>query len=107
MSDIIRHLMETIESRKDSDPGSSYTAKLMHAGTDKINRKVLEEAYETAVAALGSDRALLTRELCDLLYHALVLAAHRGVGLADLETELERRSGTSGLAEKASRGAKD
>jgi phosphoribosyl-ATP pyrophosphohydrolase len=104
MKDTFERLMGVIEERKTADPASSYTAKLMHAGVDAMNKKVLEEAYETCVAAREQDRGHLVRELADLFYHALVLAASCGVKVAEIAGELDRRSGVSGLAEKASRG---
>ena len=104
MQDTFERLAGVIESRKGADPGSSYTAKLMHAGVDAINKKVMEEAYETCVAARENDKPHLVCELADLFYHALVLAAFRGVAVAEIAAELDRRAGQSGLAEKASRG---
>ena len=103
MQDTFERLAGVIESRKAADPGSSYTAKLMHAGVDAINKKVMEEAHEACVAARENDKPHLVRELADLFYHALVLAAFRGVAVGDIAAELDRRAGQSGLAEKAAR----
>ncbi len=99
-------LAATIESRKSASPDSSYTAKLLHAGLEKIGRKVMEEAGELVEAAgePGDEgREHTVYEAGDLFYHALVLLAHRGIPLAEVEAELARRFGTSGLVEKASR----
>jgi len=95
-----------LASRKDSSPDSSYTAKLMSRGTEKINSKITEEAAEVCEAALEEDRDHLVYEICDLLFHTFVQAVHRGVSLDDIRNELHRRFGTSGLEEKASRGLK-
>lgn len=92
-----------IRSRKGQDPASSYTAKLFADGRAKIAQKVGEEAVETVIAALGADRKALTGEAADLVYHLLVLLADAGLGLDDVRAELARRTGTSGLTEKANR----
>jgi len=92
-----------IRTRKGQDPASSYTAKLFADGRAKIAQKVGEEAVETVIAALGSDKAALTSEAADLVYHLLVLLADAGLGLDDVRAELARRTGTSGLTEKANR----
>jgi phosphoribosyl-ATP pyrophosphohydrolase len=103
--------MATIESRRDqpADPLSakkSYTVKLLEGGTAKIGGKITEEAAEVVEAAgePGDDgRSHFVYECADLVYHLFVMMAHRGVKLAELETELARRFGISGLEEKASR----
>ena len=92
-----------IRSRKGSDPASSYTAQLFSDGRARIAKKVGEEATETVIAAMGSDKTALTAEAADLVYHLLVLLADAGLGLQDVRTELARRIGTSGLTEKANR----
>ncbi|MEO5938379.1 MAG: phosphoribosyl-ATP diphosphatase [Sphingomonas sp.] len=92
-----------IRSRKGSDPASSYTAQLFADGRARIARKVGEEAVETVIAAMGSDSAALTAEAADLIYHLLVLLADAGLSLDDVRAELARRTGRSGLIEKASR----
>ncbi|MEK6795059.1 MAG: phosphoribosyl-ATP diphosphatase [Spirochaetota bacterium] len=97
-------LASVIAERKTADPSTSYTAKLMHTGVDKMNKKIIEEAYETCMAAKENDKAHLTAEICDLFYHTLVLAGYKDITIADIASELERRAGTSGLLEKASRG---
>lgn len=99
----LRQLETTIALRKAADPASSYVAKLNFGGVPLIARKVGEEAIETIVAALSADAAALTSEAADLLFHLLVLLNARGVSLADVEDELARREGTSGVTEKASR----
>ncbi len=100
---VLDRLFEIIESRRGADPDTSYTAQLLAAGPEQIARKLGEEAVETIVAALG-EGSDLTAESADLLYHLLVLWAARGVRPDDVWRELQRREGTSGLEEKASRG---
>lgn len=82
---------------------SSYTAKLLAAGTAKCAQKLGEEAVETVIAAMSTDRDELVKESADLLYHLLVLLRDGGVSLAEVMAELDRRTAQSGLAEKAGR----
>ncbi|MEO6093777.1 MAG: phosphoribosyl-ATP diphosphatase [Novosphingobium sp.] len=96
-------LEATIASRRTADPSSSYVAKLHAKGLPKITQKFGEEAVETIVAALAEDREALVGEVADLLFHLMVLLAAKGVPLAEVLAELNRREGTSGLAEKAHR----
>jgi phosphoribosyl-ATP pyrophosphohydrolase len=100
---ILERLFSVIEGRKGADPASSYTAKLLAEGMPKIAKKIGEEATETVIAATAGSAADVARESADLLYHLLVLWAASGVKPADVWSELARREGTSGLAEKASR----
>jgi phosphoribosyl-ATP pyrophosphohydrolase len=98
--------MAVIASRKTAAPASSYTARLLAGGVPKIGAKITEEAAETVEAAGepgDAGREHLIRETADLLYHLFVMLAHRDVTLADVEAELARREGISGLEEKASR----
>ncbi|MDJ0992360.1 MAG: phosphoribosyl-ATP diphosphatase [Dinoroseobacter sp.] len=103
MSDVLRQLADTIEARKNADPQSSWTAKLLAKGPDKAAEKFGEEAVEAVIAAVKNDRDNLTYEAADVLYHLLVMLAARNVALEDVLAELERRAGTSGIAEKAGR----
>ena len=100
----IERLAETIEARKGADPESSWTAKLFAKGPEKCAEKFGEEAVEAIIEAVKGDRARLASEAADVLYHMLVMLAARDVSLADVEAELMRREGTSGIAEKESRG---
>ena len=96
-------LAATIAARKGADPASSWTAKLLAKGPEKAAEKFGEEAVEAIIEAVRGDRAALTREAADVLYHLLVMLAARDVTLAEVLAELDRREGTSGLAEKAAR----
>jgi phosphoribosyl-ATP pyrophosphohydrolase len=106
MSDLsaLTRLSDTITARKSADPESSWTAKLLAKGPEKCAEKFGEEAIEAIIEAIKGDKLRLTSEAADVLYHLLVMLAARDVTLADVLTELERREGTSGLAEKAARG---
>jgi phosphoribosyl-ATP pyrophosphohydrolase len=105
MTDTLTRLEQTILARRDGDPGSSYVASLRAKGRNKMAQKLGEEAVETVIAALSGDKAALTGEAADLLFHLIALLADCGVSLDDVRAELERREGTSGLDEKASRGS--
>jgi len=96
-------LEAVIRERRAADPASSYVAKLTAKGRAKIAQKLGEEAVEAVIAAVKGDRAALVAESADLLYHWLVVLAMSGVPLTDIMAELERRTGRSELAEKASR----
>ena len=96
-------LATIIAARAEADPESSWTAKLLAKGPEKCAEKFGEEAVEAIIEAVKGDRARLTSEAADVLYHLLVMLAARDVTLADVLAELERREGTSGLDEKASR----
>lgn len=97
-------LASTIATRKGANPETSWTAKLLSKGPEKCAEKFGEEAVEAIIEAVKGDRARLTAEAADVLYHLLVMLAARDLSLADVLAELERREGTSGIAEKASRG---
>ena len=86
-----------------SGPDTSWTAKLLARGPEKCAEKFGEEAIEAIIEAVKGDRARLIAEAADVVYHLLVMLAARDVTLADVLTELERREGLSGLAEKAAR----
>ncbi len=101
--DILDSLFEVIETRRTASAAESYVARLFAGGTAAINAKIVEEAGEVCQAGRGEDRGHLVNELCDLLFHAFVLAAHRGVGLEDIRSVFRQRFGTSGLVEKARR----
>ncbi|MEQ8210019.1 MAG: phosphoribosyl-ATP diphosphatase [Lacipirellulaceae bacterium] len=100
-------LEATITQRKASgDTGGSYTAKLLAGGVEKIGSKITEEAAEVVEAAgePGEEgRQHTIAEAGDVIYHLLVLLAQREITLAEVESELARRFGMSGLEEKASR----
>jgi phosphoribosyl-ATP pyrophosphohydrolase len=101
---ILDRLHATIVARRGADPASSYTAKLMSEGTNRIAQKLGEEAVETVIAAASGERDALVGESADLLYHLLVLWEDAGIAPADVWQVLEQRMGVSGIAEKSSRG---
>jgi phosphoribosyl-ATP pyrophosphohydrolase/phosphoribosyl-AMP cyclohydrolase len=96
-------LAAVLESRRDADPETSYTARLLARGIERIAQKVGEEGVETAIAAVsasvrgpgegGERRQALVGEGADLLYHLLVLLQASGVDPAEITEELIRRHG--------------
>lgn len=94
-----------IGARAAAGAESSYTAKLIGKGQAKCAQKLGEEAVETVIAAVTGDREELCKEAADLLYHLLVVLLVGDVSLAEVEAELARRTGQSGLEEKAARTA--
>jgi len=98
-------LEKIVAARARSGDPNSWTAKLYSAGMERAAKKLGEEAVETVIAAVGGDRAGLVAESADLLYHWLVVLAVAGVPLDEVLAELERRTGQSGIAEKAARGS--
>jgi phosphoribosyl-ATP pyrophosphohydrolase len=96
-------LERIVAARGRSGDPDSWTAKLFARGIDKAAQKLGEEAVETVIAAVKGDAEALVLESADLLYHWLVVMALAGVPLSSVLAELERRTGQSGTAEKASR----
>ena len=103
LTDTLTRLEQTIAQRLAASPDESYVAKLHARGLPVIARKLGEEATEAVVAALSGDKEELVGEAADLIFHLMVLLAEKGIPLADVLAELERREGTSGIEEKASR----
>ena len=96
-------LYATIIARKTADPSSSWTAQLLAKGPEKCAEKFGEEAVEAIIEAVKDDKAALTAEAADVIYHLLVMLAARDVPLGDVMDTLAARQSLSGIAEKASR----
>ncbi|KGD95594.1 phosphoribosyl-ATP diphosphatase [Rhizobium sp. YS-1r] len=96
-------LERIVAARAKASPDESWTAKLVAAGQTKAAKKLGEEAVETVIAALAQDRTDLVSESADLLYHLMVVLNIAGIPLQDVMDELQRRTGQSGLQEKAGR----
>ena len=99
----LNDLEAIIATRATSEDESSYTRKLVGKGVGKCAQKLGEEAVESVIAAMKGDKAELTAESADLLYHLLVVLNISGVKLDDVMDELARRTGQTGLEEKAAR----
>lgn len=112
-ADSLAALAAVIASRlpaQGGDPEASYVARLLHKGPDAFLKKIGEEATEVVMAAKdadhGGDAQKIVCEVADLWFHCMIALAHYGLSPADVITELQRREGTSGLAEKALRKVK-
>jgi phosphoribosyl-ATP pyrophosphohydrolase len=103
-SDVLERLAATIAERRSETAERSYTRQLLDGGNEACARKFGEEAVETVIAALGPDDQAVRNEAADLVYHLFVLLESRRVPWSEVAAILEARMGTSGLAEKASRG---
>lgn len=101
----LKRLEAIIAARGRSGDEQSWTAKLFAAGMEKAAQKMGEEAVESVIAAVKSDREALIAESADLLYHWLVVLALADVKVDDVMAKLESRTGQSGIAEKAARPA--
>jgi phosphoribosyl-ATP pyrophosphohydrolase len=102
--DVLVQLAATISARRAAAPDGSYTRQLLDAGPVRCAKKLGEEAIETVIAGAGESDEQLKAEAADLLYHLLVLLESRGVAITDVLAVLDKRSGVSGLKEKAERG---
>ena len=102
-AETLDRLAATIAARKGADPSSSYTAKLLGEGVERLAKKFGEEAVETVIAAASRDKDALAAESADLIYHWLVLLSSVNVSLDEVAAKLAAREGTSGITEKVSR----
>ncbi len=100
---VLSQVATVLESRKTAEADSSYVAGLYDKGLDAILKKIGEEATETVMAAKDGDKAHIVYEVADLWFHSMILLAQQGLHPDDVLNELERRFGTSGIVEKASR----
>jgi phosphoribosyl-ATP pyrophosphohydrolase len=96
-------LENRIAERTQADATQSYTRALLDKGVAHAAKKMGEEAFETAIAAVQEDKGRLIAEASDLIYHLLVVLKARGVTLAEVEAELDKRTTQSGHEEKAAR----
>jgi phosphoribosyl-ATP pyrophosphohydrolase len=96
-------LEKRVHERAKASAAESYTRSLIDKGVAHCAKKLNEEAFETALAAVQEDKARVIAEAADLLYHLLVLLEARGVTLAEVEAALQRRTAQTGHQEKAAR----
>ncbi|MCQ2528970.1 MAG: phosphoribosyl-ATP diphosphatase [Saccharofermentans sp.] len=89
--DIIKELYSVVIDRKNNPEEGSYTNYLLNKGTEKIAKKVGEEAVETAIAAAKKNKQEVIGEIGDVVYHMLVLMADLDISLEDVEKELRSR----------------
>jgi len=100
---VIDTLYHTIQDRKNADPSTSWTAKLLSKGDNTILKKVVEEAGEFSFAYKDDDEGEMIYEAADLTYHVLVALAAKNISPDRIKQELARRFNMSGIAEKNSR----
>ena len=103
-SDVLDRVYEVIRRRVLERPAGSYVTKLLDGGPDAIAAKVREESEELLEAAASGRPEAIAHEAADLLFHVWVLLGACDVAPARVYETLQNRAGTSGLAEKASRG---
>ena len=87
----IKGLYEVIENRKENPEEGSYTCYLFDKGLDKILKKCGEECAEMIIASKNKDKDELIGEICDLVYHTLVLMVEKGVSVEEVAEILEKR----------------
>ncbi len=100
---VLDRLHAVVMSRKSGDIETSHSARLLSRGREKVAQKFGEEAVECLIEAVRGDRTALIGESADVLYHLIVLWVDAGIEPAEIWTELQRREGISGIAEKAAR----
>ena len=98
--DYIRNEFETILERREKKAEGSYTNYLFEQGIDKILKKIGEESSEVIIAAKNAKNEETVGEICDLLYHTLVLMAYQDISVEDVEAELDRRAKKAGNLKK-------
>jgi len=100
---IIDTLYHTIEQRKNADPKTSWTAKLLQGNQNSMLKKIVEEAGEFTFAIKDDDKEEIIYEAADVTYHMLVALASKNINPHLVKQELSRRFGLSGIEEKNSR----
>lgn len=103
MDKVLSQIADVLDSRKNASPDESYVAQLFHKGEDKILKKVIEEAGEVLMASKDKENSHLVYEVADLWFHSMILLSYHGIRVEDVLSELARRQGLSGLAEKQAR----
>lgn len=98
--DYIRNDYETIFERKDAQQEGSYTCYLFEKGLDKILKKVGEESTEMVIAAKNGVKEETVGEICDLIYHTLVMMVNEGITCDDVDEELRKRAEKAGNLKK-------
>lgn len=88
---VFEDVFATILDRKEHPKEGSYTNYLFEKGVDKILKKVGEEATEIVIAAKNPDSDELKYEICDFLYHMMVLMAEQDVSWKEITDELAKR----------------
>lgn len=103
MSGVLEQLEQHLIHRKTAAADKSYVASLYGKGIDVILKKLGEETTETIIAVKSGSKPQVVHEAADLVFHLMVMLTHQDIRWAEVLSELERRSGRSGLEEKAAR----
>jgi phosphoribosyl-ATP pyrophosphohydrolase len=103
---ILTTLEQILEKRKSAPADSSYVSSLYSKGTDQILKKIAEESAEVIMATKEGETDKIVYEVADLWFHTMILLRHKNIALSDIEKELTRRYGVSGLTEKLNRTVK-
>ena len=90
-SEFLETLQSIIVDRLQNPTETSYTARLASAGALKVAQKFGEESIELTLASVAESDGRVTDEAADVIYHLLVLLSLRGIGLAEVVEELQRR----------------
>lgn len=98
--DYIRNDYETILARKQAKEEGSYTCYLFEQGLDKILKKVGEESTEMVIAAKNGDKDETVGEICDLIYHTLVMMVKENITIEDVEAVMHKRAEKAGNLKK-------
>ena len=106
MDNILSTLEKILEQRKSTSPDSSYVSSLYSKGTDQILKKIAEESAEVIMATKEGETDKIIYEVADLWFHTMILLRHKNIAFSDIEKELMRRYGVSGLTEKLNRTVK-
>lgn len=96
MQDVLLELYEVALQRKNEPSEGSYTRYLYDEGIDKILKKIGEECAETIIAAKNNDNEETVLEICDLIYHLIIMMVQQGICLEDVTAELEKRGKKTG-----------
>lgn len=97
---VLNELFEVVKQRKETYSENSYTCYLFDKGINKILKKVGEECSETIIAAKEEDKEALVGEICDLIYHIVVMSVEKGIDCDDILSELDKRSQKIGNLKK-------
>ena len=98
--DYIRNDYETILARREAKEEGSYTCYLFEQGLDKILKKVGEESAEMIIAAKNGKKDETVGEICDLIYHTLVMMVNENISVEDVEAVLKKRAEKAGNLKK-------
>ena len=100
MNDSIDRLYNAVRAARSADPALSRTARLLHAGRDKMAKKLAEEAVEVVIDVMRGDNGAAIKESADLIYNLVALWVEAGIEPRQVWAEMDRRERLFGIAEK-------